>query len=82
MSFHIYLPTTCSCDCAVRVENDGASAVTSHEKLPASPNPTLRITTWLAFDIDNWKNKQMHQIKDKRELNYLSPHPDTPMERK
>lgn len=64
-----YLPTTCNSVCAVRVENDGASAVTSHEKLPDSPNPTLRITTWLAFDIDNWKNKQN---KDERKLNYLS----------
>lgn len=61
-----YLPTTCNNVCAVRVENDGASAVTSHEKLPDSPNPTLRITTWLAFDIDNWKNKQN---KDERKLN-------------
>lgn len=40
-----YLPTTCNSVCAVRVEKDGASAVTSHEKLPDSPNPTLRITT-------------------------------------
>lgn len=66
----IHLPTTCIRICAVRVENDGASAVTSHEKLPDSPNPTFRRTTWLAFDIDNWKNKQMNKISV-RELNYL-----------
>lgn len=40
-----HLPTTCISTLAVRVENDGASAVTSHEKLPDSPNPTFRKTT-------------------------------------
>lgn len=72
--FTVNLPTTCNCVCAVRVENDGASAVTSHEKLPDSPNPTLRITTWLAFDIDNWtkKNKQMYRITMNECWIYLS----------
>ena len=49
------LPTTCIFIWAVAVENDGASAVTSHEKLPDNPNPTFRITTWLAFDSDSCK---------------------------
>lgn len=41
----LYLPTTCSIKVAVAVENDGASAVTSHEKFPDSENPTFLITT-------------------------------------
>ena len=42
---NFYLPTTCIAVYAVAVENDGASAVTSHEKLPDSPNPTFFMTT-------------------------------------
>lgn len=48
---HIYLPTTCMVPMAVAVENNGASAVTSHEKLPDKPKPTLRINTCVAFEL-------------------------------
>jgi len=41
----IHLPTTCIVPIAVAVEKSGASAVTSHEKLPESPKPTLRMRT-------------------------------------
>lgn len=54
------LPTTCISTYPVRVENV-ESAVTSHEKLPDSPNPTFRRTTWLAFE-DNvcWKHTKSY----------------------
>lgn len=32
------------------VEKSGASAVTSHEKLPPRPKPIFLITTWLSLD--------------------------------
>uniref|UniRef100_A0A8D8CDS1 (northern house mosquito) hypothetical protein n=1 Tax=Culex pipiens TaxID=7175 RepID=A0A8D8CDS1_CULPI len=44
--------TTCIWRCPVAVEKSGASAVTSQEKFPDSPNPMFRITTWLAFERD------------------------------
>lgn len=49
-NFLDYLPTTCKATRPLRVENDGASAVTSHEKLPDNPNWTFLMTTWVAFD--------------------------------
>lgn len=50
--FHLFnLPTTCIAPKAVAVENNGASAVTSHEKLPDKPKPTLRINTCVAFEL-------------------------------
>lgn len=49
-----HLPTTCIKVLAVAVENDGASAVTSHEKFPDKPNPTCFITTKLAFDRESY----------------------------
>lgn len=43
-------PTTVICAAADAVENDGESAVTSHEKFPDKPKLTFLITTCVAFD--------------------------------
>lgn len=45
------LPTTCIIPVAVAVEKSGASAVTSQEKLPDKPKPTLRMSTCVAFEL-------------------------------
>ena len=45
------------------VENNGASAVTSHEKLPDRPKFTLRIITWVAFETLSYKiNNKMKEV--------------------
>jgi hypothetical protein len=51
----LYSPTTIICACAVAVENDGESAVTSHEKVPERPKPTFLITACVPFDAASCK---------------------------